>query len=78
MTRPAVSLTAGAARARLLAALPFALTGAQTRALGEVDADLRAGGPMVRLLQGDVGCGKTVVAAARGRARRGQRLCRRR
>jgi ATP-dependent DNA helicase RecG len=49
---------------RLLAALPFRLTGAQTRALAEVDADLRAGRPMVRLLQGDVGCGKTVVAAA--------------
>ncbi len=49
---------------RLLAALPFRLTGAQTRALAEVDADLRVGRPMVRLLQGDVGCGKTVVAAA--------------
>jgi ATP-dependent DNA helicase RecG len=49
---------------RLLAALPFALTGAQTRALGDVDADLGAGVPMVRLLQGDVGCGKTVIAAA--------------
>jgi ATP-dependent DNA helicase RecG len=49
---------------RLLAALPFALTGAQRRALTEVDADLTAGRPMLRLLQGDVGCGKTVVAAA--------------
>jgi ATP-dependent DNA helicase RecG len=49
---------------QLLGALPFRLTGAQRRALAEVDADLRAGRPMVRLLQGDVGCGKTVVAAA--------------
>jgi ATP-dependent DNA helicase RecG len=50
--------------ARLLEALPFKLTGAQRRALGEVDADLTTGRPMLRLLQGDVGCGKTVVAAA--------------
>ncbi|HSY07338.1 MAG TPA: ATP-dependent DNA helicase RecG [Steroidobacteraceae bacterium] len=49
---------------RFLAALPFQLTGAQRRALQEVDADLGAGRPMLRLLQGDVGCGKTVVAAA--------------
>jgi ATP-dependent DNA helicase RecG len=49
--------------ARLLASLPFRLTGAQARALAEVEADLRAERPMVRLVQGDVGCGKTVVAA---------------
>ncbi|HET7756664.1 MAG TPA: ATP-dependent DNA helicase RecG [Steroidobacteraceae bacterium] len=49
---------------RFLAALPFALTSAQARALAEVDADLASGVPMVRLLQGDVGCGKTVIAAA--------------
>jgi len=49
---------------RFLAALPFALTGAQSRALAEADADLAGSAPMVRLLQGDVGCGKTVVAAA--------------
>ena len=49
---------------RFLAALPFSLTRAQTQALHEVDADLAAAVPMVRLLQGDVGCGKTVVAAA--------------
>jgi ATP-dependent DNA helicase RecG len=47
-----------------LRSLPFALTGAQARALREVDADLVADRPMVRLVQGDVGCGKTVVAAA--------------
>ncbi len=49
--------------ARLLASLPFQLTGAQARALAEVEADVRAERPMVRLVQGDVGCGKTVVAA---------------
>ena len=49
--------------ARLRAALPFSLTGAQARALAEVEADLRSSVPMVRLIQGDVGCGKTVVAA---------------
>ena len=54
---------AGLAR-RLLAALPFALTAAQTRALADTEQDLRGAVPMVRLLQGDVGCGKTVVAAA--------------
>jgi len=49
---------------RLISALPFALTRAQARALAEVEGDLATGVPMVRLLQGDVGCGKTVVAAA--------------
>ena len=49
--------------ARLTASLPFSLTGAQARALTEVDTDLRSRVPMVRLIQGDVGCGKTVVAA---------------
>jgi len=49
---------------QLLKALPFALTGAQSRALADVDRDLAANRPMVRLVQGDVGCGKTVVAAA--------------
>ena len=43
-------------------ALGFTLTGAQTTALGEIAADMRAAEPMVRLLQGDVGSGKTVVA----------------
>ena len=49
---------------RLLTSLPFSLTGAQARALADVDRDLAADRPMVRLVQGDVGCGKTVVAAA--------------
>jgi ATP-dependent DNA helicase RecG len=49
---------------RLLKSLPFALTAAQRRTLDEVDRDLLVNRPMVRLVQGDVGCGKTVVAAA--------------
>jgi ATP-dependent DNA helicase RecG len=49
---------------RFIAGLPFPLTRAQARALAEVEADLATGVPMVRLLQGDVGCGKTVIAAA--------------
>jgi ATP-dependent DNA helicase RecG len=49
---------------RFLASLPFALTRAQAGVLKEIDADLGGTRPMVRLLQGDVGCGKTIVAAA--------------
>jgi ATP-dependent DNA helicase RecG len=48
---------------RLSAALPFQLTGAQARVVAEIAADLAAPHPMQRLLQGDVGSGKTVVAA---------------
>ena len=44
--------------------LPYQLTDAQDKALGQIVADLRAAQPMSRLLQGDVGSGKTVVAAA--------------
>ncbi len=47
----------------LLAILPYALTGAQRRVLGEIMADLAAPRPMLRLVQGDVGSGKTIVAA---------------
>ena len=49
---------------RVLAAIPpFPLTGAQERVLGEILADLAGPHPMLRLLQGDVGSGKTIVAA---------------
>jgi ATP-dependent DNA helicase RecG len=48
--------------ARLVGDLPFQLTGAQRRVLAEILADLRSGRPMHRLLQGDVGSGKTLVA----------------
>jgi len=49
---------------RFLERLPFALTTAQQRVLAEIGADLAQPRPMLRLLQGDVGSGKTVVAAA--------------
>lgn len=49
---------------RFVLGLPFVLTSAQQRALGEIVQDLRCDRPMNRLLQGDVGSGKTVVAAA--------------
>ena len=60
----AVPLTVmGALSKDFLAGLPFTLTAAQQRVLDEIRADLRASYPMQRLLQGDVGSGKTVVAA---------------
>jgi ATP-dependent DNA helicase RecG len=49
---------------KFFAHLPFPLTGAQQRSIAEIRADLRSGTPMNRLLQGDVGSGKTVVAAS--------------
>ncbi len=52
----------GALRKKIVAGLPFKLTAAQKRALTEIDADLRSEERMLRLLQGDVGSGKTVVA----------------
>ena len=60
-----IPLEAGApAVGEFLQALPFDLTGAQSRVLDEIMADLSLSRPMSRLLQGDVGSGKTVVAAA--------------
>lgn len=53
----------GALAKRLLEQLPFALTGAQRRVFDQVREDLAVGSPMQRLVQGDVGSGKTVVAA---------------
>ncbi|HQV57571.1 MAG TPA: DEAD/DEAH box helicase, partial [Ilumatobacteraceae bacterium] len=49
---------------RLRAALPYELTGAQQRTIGEIEADLASPQPMHRLLQGDVGAGKTLVAVS--------------
>jgi ATP-dependent DNA helicase RecG len=53
----------GDVHARLLAALPFTLTAAQKRVWAEIEHDLASGAPMHRLVQGDVGSGKTIVAA---------------
>ncbi|MBE0452112.1 ATP-dependent DNA helicase RecG [Roseovarius autotrophicus] len=52
----------GELQARVVAALPFALTNAQTRAIADIAADMGAPMRMNRLLQGDVGAGKTLVA----------------
>ena len=52
----------GLKRADVLANLPYTLTGAQQRTLGEIDGDMASDTRMLRLLQGDVGSGKTVVA----------------
>ncbi|MFA5898872.1 MAG: ATP-dependent DNA helicase RecG, partial [Hyphomicrobium sp.] len=52
----------GRVRARLADALPFSLTNAQREAMREIEADMSAPRRMLRLLQGDVGSGKTVVA----------------
>ncbi|RVU03959.1 ATP-dependent DNA helicase RecG [Novosphingobium umbonatum] len=52
----------GDGRLRAKLNLPFALTGAQQRSVREIEGDLAQSAPMLRLLQGDVGSGKTVVA----------------
>lgn len=56
------SVAAGRLRARIVAALPYSLTPSQQRAVAAIVADLAQPTRMVRLLQGDVGSGKTVVA----------------
>jgi ATP-dependent DNA helicase RecG len=62
-SRPARSLPRGFLD-RLLGSLPYRLTGEQTSALDEILADLAGEVPMARLMQGDVGSGKTIVALA--------------
>ena len=64
LRRPAGRATAGAGalRKKLIAALPYSLTKSQTRAVADIVADLAKPERMLRLLQGDVGSGKTVVA----------------
>lgn len=59
---PALALRSGLCQA-FLSRLPFKLTGAQQRVSDDIRADLAQSRPMLRLLQGDVGSGKTVVAA---------------
>ncbi|MCR5875717.1 ATP-dependent DNA helicase RecG [Phenylobacterium sp. J426] len=59
---PAATVAASEAAARVQADLPFAFTGAQARALADIRADFGSGERMSRLVQGDVGSGKTVVA----------------
>ncbi len=59
-TRPYADLDVGA----FYEALPFRLTGSQNRAIGDMLQDFARGTPMNRLVQGDVGSGKTMVAAA--------------
>lgn len=53
-------------RQGFLTALPFEMTGAQQRVVNEISSDLAEASPMLRLVQGDVGSGKTVVAAMAG------------
>jgi ATP-dependent DNA helicase RecG len=60
---PSMQARPGGLHERLLAALPFTLTAAQRRVAAEITQDLARASPMHRLLQGDVGSGKTVVAA---------------
>lgn len=53
----------GDGRLRDMLKLPYTLTGAQSRTVREIEGDLAQDAPMLRLLQGDVGAGKTLVAA---------------
>ena len=64
--RPFVYPPRGELVRRMLAGLPFTLTGAQRRVLTELEEDLARSSPMRRLIHGDVGAGKTVVAAVAG------------
>jgi ATP-dependent DNA helicase RecG len=59
----AVGATSNTATGHFIRSLPFKLTGAQQRVIAEIEADCRSQHPMMRLVQGDVGSGKTVVSA---------------
>ena len=59
---PAAAIPASDLAQRAQSALPYRLTGAQTRTLAEIRGDLQSGRRMTRIVQGDVGAGKTVVA----------------
>jgi ATP-dependent DNA helicase RecG len=61
-TRGRAIKTTGALKAKAIAALPFALTDPQLQVLAEIEQDMASEKRMLRLLQGDVGSGKTVVA----------------
>jgi ATP-dependent DNA helicase RecG len=63
-SHPGTPVGAGAGLEDFLSLLPFALTASQHEVLSEIRSDMASGSPMRRLLQGDVGSGKTVVAAA--------------
>ena len=60
---PAMALANGLLKASLIKNLPFKLTKSQARVVEEIEMDLKKNRPMMRLLQGDVGSGKTIVAA---------------
>ncbi len=60
--RGIVSLGTGALQSKVLTSLPYRLTDAQSRAIEEISADMASSSRMNRLLQGDVGAGKTLVA----------------
>lgn len=60
---PGIAFSSGGSQVeKMLAGLPFALTAAQTRVVGEIEEDMARPQPMHRLVQGDVGSGKTIVA----------------
>ena len=60
---PAMALTNPLLKESLITSLPFKLTNSQSRVVEEIEEDLKKNQPMMRLLQGDVGSGKTIVAA---------------
>ncbi len=62
--QPASSIPCEGLADRIQTIVPFPLTRAQRRVIGEIEEDLRSTRPALRLVHGDVGCGKTVVAAA--------------